>query len=433
MLRSRRCITLSKSPQNDTGVSGIAAQQKSQICPIEESKGLASLTLLFPEQEKLPSTASTEPNQGPPDQRDPQNLLIAPVQTTLARKFQKRPSIQSRKTTKDILNQGRFQEENISPLVLSALEQTQPTMRTYLVEVINTPSMQNPTERARVLLEGAFDAVLLVYDVGSRSSFETVADFHNEIPLRARGGRSALSQKMGGKGRTGRRKSEEVVVGIVGNKCDVDDVPFSVSDGLEPGSESAPGVKSSHAGASFEMKGLPNTNDSAAIMTRPRAASHAPPPISIPALSPTRPSAIPPSRPPACPHPFLPQQDYHHGLESRNSDVTAETEMGTISTTAAAAAAAVTAAGYDVMSDNGKGTQMRRRIGLGRRQVSRLGGEMVARTLLLEGPFFEVSARTGHNVDLAFEGIVREVVKQWEGEGHGVGSTEGTKRSGRRG
>ncbi|KAK1768123.1 hypothetical protein QBC33DRAFT_536311 [Phialemonium atrogriseum] len=59
-----------------------------------------------------------------------------------------------------------------------------------------------------------------------------------------------------------------------------------------------------------------------------------------------------------------------------------------------------------------------------KRQVSRLEGEMLSRSLTLKVPFFETSAKTGQNVEEAFEAIVREVLREM---GREVGPAEYNK------
>jgi hypothetical protein len=60
---------------------------------------------------------------------------------------------------------------------------------TYLVELINHPDLQRGRDRAAALASRQYDAVLLVYDVGSRASFEAVSELAAEVSLhRPRGG-----------------------------------------------------------------------------------------------------------------------------------------------------------------------------------------------------------------------------------------------------
>ncbi|OAA66799.1 Small GTPase superfamily [Niveomyces insectorum RCEF 264] len=110
---------------------------------------------------------------------------------------------------------------------------------TYLVEVINYPSLQSPRVRAQVHGKANYDAVLLVYDVADRASFDAVAALHVEIPVCTRKNhhfhhrkaaphtsatRSRTSGWFGGGGNeTGTTGSGEIVVGLVGNKSDCDD------------------------------------------------------------------------------------------------------------------------------------------------------------------------------------------------------------------
>jgi len=96
--------------------------------------------------------------------------------------------------------------------------------RTYLVELTNYPDLQYSRERAAVLARGEYDAVLLVYDVGSRASYDVLPGLAREISLYGRGGRrmkrasvEGLEVAVGGKvGRMKlRRRRSSAVVGDI--------------------------------------------------------------------------------------------------------------------------------------------------------------------------------------------------------------------------
>lgn len=156
--------------------------------------------------------------------------------------------------------------------------------RTYLVELTNCPALQNGRVRAGVLGKGEYDAVLLVYDVGSRASFDSVPGLAGEVPLYGRrrgmkmrrggmrqglsgmmtngdGGNHAVTGEKHGRRKLKRRRStvavgmntgmnrasssmsfrrnhrhgpsNEPVVALVGNKADLDAEYASVEFGLE--------------------------------------------------------------------------------------------------------------------------------------------------------------------------------------------------------
>lgn len=78
---------------------------------------------------------------------------------------------------------------------------------TYLVELTNYPALQRAKTRAAVLAGGDYDAVLLVYDVGSRASLEAVRPLHAEIPLHHHHHRSGGHHRRRGSGLSRRRSS----------------------------------------------------------------------------------------------------------------------------------------------------------------------------------------------------------------------------------
>ncbi len=113
------------------------------------------------------------------------------------------------------------------------------------MEVINNPTLQQERARAQVLGKGEYDAVMLVYDVASRESFDAVRALHAEIPIcrrrnnhrrAASGARSSGHGWFGGAAASdaaGATGSGEIVVALVGNKSDFDAEYASVSLGLD--------------------------------------------------------------------------------------------------------------------------------------------------------------------------------------------------------
>ncbi|KAG6355769.1 hypothetical protein INS49_003735 [Diaporthe citri] len=140
---------------------------------------------------------------------------------------------------------------------------------TYLVEVVNYPALQSAKVRQHVLAKGEYDAVLLVYDVSDRRSFEKVREFHAEVPLisststkhhrrqrshvprrhsgpptgsslQRRGSVMSFFSPGGGLAgpeedvEAGKGSGDNVVVALVGNKADIGDGDSNLSeeDGL---------------------------------------------------------------------------------------------------------------------------------------------------------------------------------------------------------
>jgi len=107
-----------------------------------------------------------------------------------------------------------------------------------MVEVINYPGLQLSRERHALLAKGEYDAVMIVYDVASRESFELASVLHGEIQAAAgrhlhhyqhkqqqRAGRSSWKPHFG--------KEGGPVVALVGNKTDFDEEFRSVEAALE--------------------------------------------------------------------------------------------------------------------------------------------------------------------------------------------------------
>ncbi|KAK3939047.1 hypothetical protein QBC46DRAFT_438723 [Diplogelasinospora grovesii] len=108
---------------------------------------------------------------------------------------------------------------------------------TYMVELTNYPSLQLPKVRQQLYARGEYDAVLLVYDVGNRESFDAIMDLHSEIPLRkfksrkkdssgVRRKRSSIFGNATNNDTTttgdGEGGGGETVVALIGNKSDFD-------------------------------------------------------------------------------------------------------------------------------------------------------------------------------------------------------------------
>jgi GTPase SAR1 family protein len=297
---------------------------------------------------------------------------------------------------------------------------------TYLVEIMSHPCLQFEKERAKILLKGDFDAVLLVYDITSRESFETVAELHNEIPLNARSGRSSLGRRKGWWQTLG-HGSDEIVVGLVGNKSDLDG-GFEMQDFdldallLEKENVTLDDVASEREVVHplFRESRLFDYNSSLPLS-----------PVSINTFGATRRLSVlsaygrpygsadavvnvrfsvPPSQRPTSAVKFATGDDIlnHSRPSSRHTKVQSWLEIGSPTADHRSYEQHL---GEDNLTDDST-----RNSGspttAARRQVSSLEGELVARTLLLQVPFFETSAKTGEQVEELFEAVVREVLRE---------------------
>ena len=291
---------------------------------------------------------------------------------------------------------------------------------TYLIEVVNYPALQSAKMRQHVLAKGEYDAVLLVYDVSDRRSFDKVREFHAEVSLvnsngtknhkrqRPRNPRthsgpptgsslqrrsSVMSFFSPGGGLVGSEEDVEaakdssggVVVALVGNKADIGDGDCGLSekteeedelleqdDDFDDDCESALAVFGDALHRDLREEDKPGVTSSVlGITSRPKP-THA------------------------------------------ESSETVERWLQIIGK---AAEDERDCAAPEV-------TVSRAKPG---RSVSKAEGEDLARSLELQVPFIETSARTGTNVEEAFEAVVRSVLKQM-GRSATPSTTEVAKR-----
>ena len=325
---------------------------------------------------------------------------------------------------------------------------------TYLVELTNAPGLLDPTARSRVLAKGRYDAILLVYDVGNRATFEAVQEIYDEIPLRhtKRGRkkghatgtvRKSRSSIFAGAGSGGGRAAREPVVALVGNKSDFDDEFAGFGGGFDlglvlsdkeavlqeadveerslvhplyresrayddapllspaistrstpvarargAGSETAADARRSVLSADHALLGVPEGRWPNHAVERIRSG---PGPLVVPRVK---------SGPPflEMPGKMARVQSIEKWIETGSPGLPAETGLEEDD-----------AALVDSGASDGEKTERTTAL---RRQVSRLEGEMLTRTLRLTVPFFETSAKTGENVDEVFEAVVREVLAE---------------------
>lgn len=278
---------------------------------------------------------------------------------------------------------------------------------TYLVEVLNYPALQSAKVRQHVLAKGDYDAVLLVYDVSDRRSFDKVRELHAEVslvsstttkhhrrqrphvprrhsglptgpPLQRRGSVMSFFSPGGGLAgpeedvEAGKGSGYNVVVALVGNKADIGDEDPNGSDRAEgedglvdqdddfdDDCESAIAVfgDALHRDLQEEAK-LGAAWSALGITSRPKP-SHADSSETV---------------------------ERWLQVVGRASEGDEEGEPSASETAASKAKPG--------------------------RSVSQAEGEDLARSLELPVPFFETSARTGTNVEEAFEAVVRSVLKQ---------------------
>lgn len=283
---------------------------------------------------------------------------------------------------------------------------------TYLVEVVNYPALQSAKVRQHVLAKGDYDAVLLVYDVSDRRSFDKVREYHAEVSLvsssvtknhrrershvprrhsgpptgsslqRRSSVMSFFSPGVGGQVgheedvQAGNGSGDSVVVALVGNKADIGDGDSNLSekadgddeladedDDFDDDCESAIAVFGDALNRSLhEKEAKLGAALSALRATSTPKPSHAEGSETVERWL------------------QIVGQAAEEDNEGKPHDPTAP----------------------EPISSKAKPG----------RSVSEAEGEDLARSLELQVPFFETSARTGTNVEEAFEAVVRSVLKQ---------------------
>ncbi|KAK4444885.1 hypothetical protein QBC34DRAFT_307909 [Podospora aff. communis PSN243] len=313
--------------------------------------------------------------------------------------------------------------------------------QTYLVEVTNYPALQNPKTRSSFLSKGDYDAVLLVYDITSRSSFSAIASLHAEIPLvhkkRKRGGsvrrsRSSIfgssHQRKGsdataaaaddffsrGEGYGGR----ETVVALVGNKCDVDGEEFGGEIDLGYPLVEKEAVLQA---AEVEERSLVHPLFRRSTILAEEGALPAVTEVEPPLKSPRSVRSVPVAR--------APRMDADDVARRTRSVVSERASVFSV-----AKRGSLNLVPEEQVARSKVPSQRRRAVevelpptppeeeaesAIQKWEVSKFEGEMLARTLLLNVPFRETSAKTGENVEEIFEAIVREVLWEMGKEGGG--------------
>lgn len=267
--------------------------------------------------------------------------------------------------------------------------------QTHLIEVINYPHLGSRRHRQQVLAQGDYDAILLVYSVGDRASYELIAKLHEEITLRTQHKRrKAVSRKTSGlfsifttahvngkqamdagsEAACEENGSAQVIVAIAGNKCDLDGEMAMARESA--GKNQIEDVD--YATALFGLRLLRGDQGRSSPM---------------PSMS---------SNP----------RQHRHGPTLHLSNGSSETldkwlQVGEMKET------------VEVVSPDQEVSVAARRNSSGPqttvssgRQVSHVDGEGLALELGTQVPFFETSAKTGENVEELFEAIARVVLNQ---------------------
>lgn len=391
-LCSRRFLTLESKPPSDGG---------------PRSSTLPGLHVTTDFHGSTPSLLS------PPDSAGPASPISDPVSPI---SFVSTTSTLNTSTT-SIPFSSSFGNEQPEPPKPQPCAKCAHRASTYLVEVVNYPALQSAKVRQHVLAKGEYDAVLLVYDVSDRGSFDRVREFHAEVslisssgaknqrrqrshvprrhsgpppagsPLQRRSSVMSFFSPGGGLAGTeedveaGKASGDNVVVALVGNKADIgdgegsslsevaegDDGPADQDDDFDDDCESA-----------IAVFGDPPHRD---IMHEEKAKLGA----ALSALGTT-------GRP----------KPAH-----AESSETVERWLQVVGK--AAEEEAEEHAAHRPGAGSGAAAASRTRPG---RSVSKAEGEDLARSLGLQVPFLETSARTGSNVEEAFEAVARSVLRQ---------------------
>lgn len=233
--------------------------------------------------------------------------------------------------------------------------------------------------------------MLLVYDVCSRASFDAAARLYDEVPLRrpGGGGGSRLSRVGDGRGVSpvsGGDGVGETVIALVGNKSDVD----GDGGGDDWGCEVLSVEEAEREGREVEARGLVHPLFRGRFgSVRGNQSPVKPRPVRLDLHVNVNNKFEETSLPPTPPEPTSAIEKWI-AVDAQDTD-DEQTRVGSRESFQTAATAAAAPA---------------------RREVSRFEGEQLARSLLLNVPFFETSAKTGESVDDMFEAVVREALWQ---------------------
>jgi GTPase SAR1 family protein len=275
-----------------------------------------------------------------------------------------------------------------------------------MVEIINYPHLQLAKERAQVLHKGEYDAVLLVYDVANRDTFEAATNMRREIPARVHRRRSSATRP-----KPVKQGHNEPIVALVGNKCDFDAEYASVELGLDgPILEKVAEIQQAEIDEREQIHPLyresrfyddlplsprslnffsaePLADSRRSVMSADNVrASVLSTRRSVKTLPEGKERSLSSLQRPASKTTVIEKwiETGNPSVEEKDEDCEDLTHADTGDTESTTAA---------------------------KRQVSRLEGEAATQRLQLSVPFFETSAKTGENVEELFEAVIRGVLK----------------------
>ncbi|KAK0619969.1 hypothetical protein B0T14DRAFT_566764 [Immersiella caudata] len=458
-INSRRFLTLSPSLGNQLA---------------ESSTTTATQALPRPSTPRRPRSASTTISNPASEHRTSADTPITPTATTIPPKLtlQTTHSLWPSAATNQPLTPTSPGAIPTSATTTTATPSTA-IAETYLVEVTNYPALQNPKIRSSLLSKGDYDAVLLVYDITSRASFTAISSLHSEIPLipkkRRRGSvRRSRSSIFGGGGHQrkgsdstaaaaraediffkgeGGNGGRETVVALVGNKCDVDAAEFGGGGEIDLG---YPLVEKEAVlqAAEVEERSLVHPLFRRSVLAED--GNGLPPVVEVepPLKSPRSVRSVPVARAPRMDAEDVARRT--RSVVSERASVFSVAKRGSLNlvpeeqvakskvpsqrrravgvelppTPPEAEAESAIQKWFLELEGNsrergGKGGEEEEEVKIAKREVSKFEGEMLARTLLLNVPFRETSAKTGEHVEGIFEAIVREVLWEMGKEGGG--------------
>jgi hypothetical protein len=308
---------------------------------------------------------------------------------------------------------------------------------TYMVELINYPGLNHPKERQLALLKNEYDAILLVYDVGNRQSFEAAQALYNDIPSRNRRRASMSRSRPGWRGggnvngsnnshaspsssssssSSSRQGRNGPVVALVGNKSDFDEDYVSIELGLDgPIMEKEMEIQV----AEVDERNLvhPLFRESRVYDDppfSPRSFSYGARDLMAEARRSVVSADMPYSRTSVLSRqrsiqtaPVGRERPLPRLLRQASKNDVVEQWLETGSPTVED-----TPVVDEIENETQIGSNDSESTTAAKRQVSRLEGEVMAQRLQLLVPFFETSAKTGDNVEELFESVIRLALRE---------------------